>query len=284
MVFNIIVGGLGLLLASVEDIKKREVPDLISFALIGIGLLSSVILSISFVDFRYILFSVSGIVVTAIIGAIFYYSGQWGGGDFKLVMGIGSLLGLNIFNLNVFPLLLLFLINIFIVGAVIGLIYVITLAIKNRKKFSAEFYKLRTTKESKSVRKMFLIFVPVVILLLLVLPVNFILKFVLIIIIALAYFSYYLSLFIRAVEKSSMIRKIPISKLTEGDWIVGKVKLKGNKFLNPGKTGLSTEDITTLKKNKIKSVVIKEGMPFVPSFLVAYVLTFVIGNWFVLLR
>jgi len=87
---------------------------------------------------------------------------------------------------------------------------------------------------------------------------------------------------IKAVEKSCMIKKIPLSKLTEGDWITGKIKLKNNKIFASEKTGISAKDIALLKKNKIKFVNVKYGMPFLPSFFVAYILTIILGNWFLL--
>jgi len=45
----------------------------------------------------------------------------------------------------------------------------------------------------------------------------------------------------------------------------------------PGDLGITNQQIALLKQHGIKHVVVKEGIPFVPSFLIAYV-----ALWFVL--
>ena len=84
-------------------------------------------------------------------------------------------------------------------------------------------------------------------------------------------------MFIKAVETSCMIKKVPASKLTEGDWIVKNVYVKGKYITGPKELGITEEQIKRLPK-KLK-VTIKEGIPFVPSFLASYVLLLIFGNW-----
>jgi prepilin signal peptidase PulO-like enzyme (type II secretory pathway) len=73
-----------------------------------------------------------------------------------------------------------------------------------------------------------------------------------------------------------MVRKVKVKSLSEGDWLykdmnIGNVKLKANW------DGLTKKDIQKLKKH-YKLVKIKQGIPFVPVFLICYLmLLFVIG-------
>ena len=75
---------------------------------------------------------------------------------------------------------------------------------------------------------------------------------------------------------------LPASKLTEGDWLAKDVKLK-NKVVMEAKT-LEREDVWKLRylevNENLKPVTIKEGVPFVPSFLIAYLIT-VFGSQYI---
>jgi prepilin signal peptidase PulO-like enzyme (type II secretory pathway) len=98
--------------------------------------------------------------------------------------------------------------------------------------------------------------------------------------IVLVFFVFYLWIFTKVVEESSMIKEIPVGKLTEGDWILKDVVVRGKKICGPKDLGISLEQISELKKLKVKRVLVKEGLPFVPSFLVAFVITLLFENWF----
>ena len=84
-----------------------------------------------------------------------------------------------------------------------------------------------------------------------------------------------------------MIKKIPIEKLTEGDWIVKDVMVDNKRICGPKDLGIEKKQIAQLiklkQKGKIQNIVIKEGIPFVPSFLIAYIATLLLGNWLLLL-
>jgi hypothetical protein len=76
-----------------------------------------------------------------------------------------------------------------------------------------------------------------------------------------------LYVFAKGLETVSMIRDVSGSELREGDWLVDDVKVKG-KTIKSDWDGLSLEDIKLLKgKKKVK---IKDGLPFVPAFLIAF--------------
>ena len=85
---------------------------------------------------------------------------------------------------------------------------------------------------------------------------------------------FYLFIFVNTVEKSCFFKKISPERLTEGDWLIEDVKV-GKKIVMEAKT-LEKEDVWKLRflerEGKFKQVLIKEGVPFVPSFLFAYLL------------
>ena len=91
----------------------------------------------------------------------------------------------------------------------------------------------------------------------------------------------YMTIIIKATEKSSMHKWITPDKLTEGDWILqpiesGKIKIK------PEKLGITKEQVEIIhqlyKKNKIKKVLVKYGIPFAPAFLLSFITTLLFNN------
>jgi Flp pilus assembly protein protease CpaA len=270
----------GLSLGTITDLKKREVPDSLNYSLIALGFVLNLALSLLYSDFSFIFYSVIGFGVGFGIGALFYYSGQWGGGDAKLVMGIGAIIGVNPFALFS-SLFLFFIFSSLVVGAIYGLLWLVVLAFRHRKKFVKEYNSLSL----KSNLKFFKIVIVVLLSLLIVLFlfgfrdyfmfIGFSLLFV-------VSFFIYARDFFKAVENVALVKKVKVNKLVEGDWLVEEFKFK-EKVIKSSKTGLSGEDILFLKKKGVSEVSVREGVPFVPSFLLAFVLLLVLGNWFSLL-
>jgi prepilin signal peptidase PulO-like enzyme (type II secretory pathway) len=65
-----------------------------------------------------------------------------------------------------------------------------------------------------------------------------------------------------------MIRKILPANLKEGDWLLRDVSV-GKRVIKKTVHGLSLDEIRLLRKSR-RSVYIKEGIPFSPAFLLAY--------------
>jgi len=89
----------------------------------------------------------------------------------------------------------------------------------------------------------------------------------------------YSSKALRIIEKIALIKKIKTEELTEGDWVINSLNKKNNKKMKINKTGITKEEIEKLKKLGIKKVIIKQGIPFVPSFLIGYV-ALLINNYY----
>src|SRR4051812_39246462 len=86
-----LLGLAGLLIGSVTDLQRREVPDYISFGLIaaaaGIRLLHAIISN----DWLQLLIAAIGGLVCFALACLFFYTGQWGGGDAKMLIALGAL-------------------------------------------------------------------------------------------------------------------------------------------------------------------------------------------------
>ena len=277
---GIIIGLIALVIASLFDAKTREVPDWLNYSLIAFAIGSSLILSVYHGYWHIIINSLIGLVIGLFIGLLMFYTGQWGGGDSKLIIGLSALIGFSISDIGAtLPLLIIFLVNILLVGAVYGLIFSFAKALLNFKAFKQAAEKKARSKKIVAFR----------IILLVISIIAFIfflatksIEAVMVLTLAIGLFLFfYLWMLVSIVEKTCMIRKANVKDLTEGDWIVGDVVKKKKVILKPVKTGITLKQIALLKKHRIRQVTVKVGIPFVPSFLIAYVLTFALGNWLV---
>ncbi|MBN1175047.1 prepilin peptidase [Candidatus Woesearchaeota archaeon] len=285
IIHAIILIGLGI--ATVTDIKKREVPDTLNFGLIILGVVIGILGSVFSKSWQPCITSILGLGIGYGVGALMFYTGQWGGGDAKMLMGMGAILGtqwteiISLFNgTQNIPFFFTTIITIFIAGGIYGFAYAIFLIIKNRKEFKIEFRRKREEKNMIKVRKIVLGATALIVLGMLLVDDKF-LKMALGIIAVFVFFGQYLFIISKVVEKVCMIKTVPIRALTEGDWIVEDIIVKGKRICGPKDLGISLEQIEELKKNKIRTIKIKEGIPFIPGFLLGYILMVVFGNWLV---
>ncbi len=66
-----------------------------------------------------------------------------------------------------------------------------------------------------------------------------------------------------------MVFEISSGKLREGDWLADNLKV-GNKMISKKWEGLNHNQVLEIKK-KFKKVKIKQGIPFVPVFLISFI-------------
>ena len=275
---SLVVGLVALIIASLFDIKTMEVPDWLNLSLVAFAIGSSLILSIYHGYSHIIINSLLGLALGLVIGLLLFYTGQWGGGDTKLIIGLCALIGLSYSDLGKsIPTIILFLVNTLLVGAVYGLAFSFVKAVMNFKSFRQTAEQRLRSKEIFVIRIILLV-IGIGAFAFLLITRSIESAFIFGIAMALFLF-FYLWAFISIVEKSCMIKEVSVSALTEGDWIVGDVA-KGKKvLLRAAKTGITLKQIELLKKYRIRKVTTKVGIPFVPSFLIAYILTFAFGNW-----
>ena len=275
-----IIAFIVLLIGSYTDLKTREVPDWVNFGLIAIGFGINILFSIIYWKMNFIVNSMIGFGIFFAIAWIMFHTGQWGGGDSKMLMGLGSLIGIDVFSKS-FPFLASFLINILIVGALYGIAWSIALIFRNRRAFSRAFARMLKEKKIAMARKMvFMFFIAMV--LLAFIPKDTLARMMMLYAAVISALTFYLWLSVRAVEDSCMLKYVSPEKLTEGDWIAKDIKIGGKYIAGPKDLGIEKKQIKKLmelyKKRKVKKVLIKEGIPFVPSFLIAFILTIIFGN------
>lgn len=270
----------GLLAASLFDLKTREVPDWLNFSLIAVGLGVRLLYSLSTSIWGYFIYGMAGALLFFLFGSLMYYGKQWGGGDVKLLAALGSLFATTPFFLaeNNFPFLLVLLINLLLAGALYGLLWTVYLGIKNRKKFWSEFKKIML--KNRILRYGFLV-ASAMLLFATWKEGNFLSDMVVILFIVFGVTYAYLFPVIKAVENVCMYKWLTPSRLTEGDWVAKAVKVKGKIICGPNDLGLEKRQISKLIKSKIRKVLVKEGIPFVPSFLIGTVITLIFGNFLI---
>ena len=274
------LSSIALFIGSITDFKTREVPDWVNYGMVFSGLGLNLLFTAIYSNPSFIINSIVGLAIFFGIAYIMFYEGQWGGGDSKMLMGMGAMIGIDVSKFST-QFLSGFFINALLIGAIYALLWSFYLVLKNTKRFWKEFKKTLLKKNIVKIKKMLLIFL----ILLLALFFMFNIAYVKIIILLVAFLSlstFYLWIFVKAIERSSMYRLVEPSKLTEGDWIVKDVYVNGRYITGPKDLGISKRQIKKLielyKKRKVRKILIKEGIPFVPSFFVAFVVTLWVGN------
>ncbi|MBI2208492.1 prepilin peptidase [Candidatus Woesearchaeota archaeon] len=276
---------IALLAGSYTDFKTREVPDWANFGLIAAGFGINLLFSVIYWRFSFIVNSVIGFAVFFAIAYLMFRFGQWGGGDSKMLMGLGAIMGIDIFSKEI-PFLADFLINALIIGALYGILWSSILIAKNRKKFVKSFRKLSNNKKTLLAKRIVLVLFFVFVLIALFVPQIFV-RLVSLYLALITALTFYLWLAVKAVEDSCMLKLVKPQQLTEGDWIAKEIKADGKYITGPKDLGIEKKQIRKLvalyKKKKVRKILIKEGIPFVPSFFIAYVMTLVLGNLIFLL-
>lgn len=260
-IYLVIIGLIWIIFATVQDIKTREVANWLNFSLIFFALSFRFFYSLFSSEWAFFIQGLIGLAIFTIIGNLFYYSRVFAGGDAKLLIALGTILPFSssfLINLRVF---VIFLFLFLFCGALYGLFYSLILMFSNFKKFRNEFNIV--FKENRKISFLFLI---IAIVLALFGLFNYLFVYFSIIIFLIPYLFY----MARTVEEVFMIKKMNIKDLREGDWLYRDLKIK-NKIIKAKWDGLSNENIKFIQKNYKKKVTIKEGIPFVPVFLISFI-------------
>ena len=267
----VILAFIGLTISSIVDIKKREIPNWTNFSMVAAALAIRLMHSTLTQEWYYFLYGLLGFAIMLAIGNLMYYTKQWGGGDSKLLFAIGAIFATKPYFVKDFklPFLVTFFLAILMTGAVYSLVYSLVLAIQNRKKFWKELKYLNNKHRTLRTVVVFFAFIVAAMGFSIISTASTpILIFAAVLII-----SVYWIMFAKAIEASCLIKSIPVSKLTEGDWILDEKIIK--KYKIP-KTGIELKQIKALKKSNIKKITIKEGIPFAPAFLITLIIILLI--------
>ncbi|MEM1988408.1 MAG: A24 family peptidase [Candidatus Woesearchaeota archaeon] len=277
-----------LILASIEDFKKREVYDLISYSLIAIPLISRIFYSITSQNLSYFIATIIPVIFATLFGFFMYYTNQWGGGDVKVLIGIAATIPffpifanneitknlLNIINIpfknNLF--FYSFLIISFFEGAILGLIYGIYSIVKEKEKsFQMIIDSLKKHKFEQIAFTIINLFF--LLTFLITTEISYLLLF----------FSIFLIQFLLPLIftiEQLMIKEVTPKELTEGDWIIEDIVIDDKLFYSKKQPGVELNQIEKLiqlyEEGRIDKVKIKIGFPFVPAFLFSYITIFII--------
>lgn len=278
--FLIITAFLGSLISGIIDLKTTEIPDEIPYLMMGIGILVHGIESYLAWSYLPILFSfIVGLSYLA-FGFFMYYLGQWGGGDAKLLSGIGFLIPTlphKYIPKLYFPFALSFLFNVFLIGAIYMIVYAIVLTFKEKKIWFAFLHDLKSNSRILLAIIVFIVFI--------LFGFSFLMtkyfleiSFFEIIKMELSVFLVTIGLFllwrfVKTVEEVGFKKRIPISQLREGD-----VLLESKIW-----EGLTKEQVKKIKKSWKKFVWIKEGVRFGLTFPLALLFTFLVGDGIILI-
>jgi Flp pilus assembly protein protease CpaA len=272
---NIVLMGIAIfwmIISSIQDFKRREVENWWNYSLIVIALVFRVFVSVSTWDYRYFVWGLVGLVGGFIIANAFYYSRLFAGGDAKLLMALGTILPFS-FSWNVNLVILLFyILCLLFAGAIYGVVYSLFIIFFNYSKFKKEFFKVfRKFRKIVYIADIVIIFI---ILFFIFMKFNLGVYLGLILLV-----SVYMFVYAKAIEGSCMEKFVEVSKLTIGDWTKNNIKA-GKKTIKPNWEGLSEDEVIMIKKYCHGKVLVKEGIPFVPVFLIAFVLLLLAFKFF----
>ncbi len=248
--------------ASVFDARKREVPDFISYILIMGGLMLSLFYSIASYSIGNLVYMPLSIGLLFGFAYAMYYMGQWGGGDVKLMLGL-AVVFTAISPTSRTSFISLF-INILIFGGVYGLLGTLFIGAIHPKKMSKLLRKYDVALISLGVAAILyaLFFLPF--------PFDVLISLIAFLLVSMRY--------IYLVADNLMFFRVEVDKLVEGDWLAGDVVEDGTIILKQRKIGLLKEDIEKLKKEGVKYVTVKVGLPFIPGVFIGALITIIFGN------
>lgn len=260
IIFLSVLAVIWILFASFQDLKSRIVSNWLNFSLIIFALGFRFFYSLfSEQGFNFFYQGLIGLGIFFVLGNFFYYGRMFAGGDAKLMIALGPILGFStIFLINLKIFILFFILFLFS-GAFYGLSWSVFLSLRNFKGYTKEFYK-QLNENKKYV--LFIMFFGIFLLFF-----GFIEKYFFylgILIFLLPYFYIYA----KAVDESCLIKRVKTKNLVEGDWLYKDLKLK-SKVIKAKWEGLNNKEIEKIKK-EYKEIKIRQGIPFTPVFLISF--------------
>ena len=255
---------IGIVVASLQDLKRREVDNWLNLFLLVASFVFVFYRAIFEGDVTIVFRAGFALVVMFIFMNLFYYGRVFAGGDAKLLVAmtaffVGVTFYGTLINIGIFLLFLM------LSGSVYGLAYSLILYLRDFEKVNEKI------KELLFFRGIWYLVFGICVLLLL----GFF-ELMFFVIGGFVVLTLGLYIFAKGLEGVSMIRVVSGGELREGDWLVDDVKV-GRKVIKADWDGLSLEDIDLLKRKK--SVKIKDGLPFVPAFLIAFLGYVFLREW-----
>ncbi|MFH1450670.1 MAG: A24 family peptidase [archaeon] len=266
---------------SYTDIKIREVPNWITFPLIGVMLL------LRFIDYA-ITRNAGNLVYSLITGGVFlaiglfmFYTSQWGGADLKMLtafgFGFGTLLGpFSPQYVGPWPFGITLLMNLLIIAACYSIIFGLGVSVGNKKVYE-ETKKSMKQYEMHGIFLLFIVgslaamFDPIYFLVAMLAPLWLLMRYM------------------KSVEKHCLNRLRSWDQVVEFDVPIKDIKVKGKVVMNSkDPNGFTPEKLKYMKQlareGKIpKQIKVKWGLPLTPAFPMALLMSVFFGDllyWF----
>ncbi len=275
-----------LVLASYSDLKTGEIPEKITRGLIAVNVIIAAICSIYLVNPSFLFTSLLVGAAFFVIGYLMFYLGEWGGGDVKLLAGIGCSLGLLasmnyftgipyvLYREGIFPYYIDYFVNLAIASSPYVIVYSLILGLMKPGVFRAFTIQF---KKKTSIAILFSSFLPSL------LTLNYDIPRL-----ALIYLSIPLlvliSLYIKAVEEVALQKEIAVNELREGDILASDLVVEGKKIAGrrnmEGVNGKQVIEIQKLaSEGKILGkITVRWGIKFAPILFIAFLLTLLFGD------
>ncbi len=260
--FLVVLALVWIIAAVVQDLRKREVANWVNFSLIAIALSYRAFVSVWVLDYWYLVYGLIGFGIFFALANAFYYGRVFAGGDAKLLMALGAVLPFSSSLFENLENFLYFIVFLMFAGSLWGLVYSLVLISKHKRQFSKEFSK--QLHKNKTLVKVFIIMAVLVFIFIL-----FVKQYIFSLFSLLVLLFPFLYVYAKSIEESCMIKSVRTQDLTIGDWLYKPVKI-GKRTIKPNWEGLNEDELKLLKKTKRK-VLVKEGVPFTPSFLIAFI-------------
>jgi len=261
VIFLILLAVIWMTFASVQDLRYREVANWLNFSLIIFALGFRFFYGLFNEDFSFFYQGLIGLGIFFVLGNLFYYSRLFAGGDAKLMIALGTVLGFtnNFFqNLKIYG---LFILIFLFVGGIYGGVWSLVLSTRNFENFKKTYKKLFS-------ENLFLINL-ISFLGLIILIFGFF-NFVFFLFGVFVFLLPYLYIYAKAVDEACMIEAVFPKQLTEGDWLYKSVKINKT-FIDARWEGLNKKEIKLLQKFRGK-ILIRRGIAFVPVFLISFLI------------
>lgn len=263
----------GIIIATAQDLKRREVDNWLNFFLLITGIITIVYTALFSNDWGLLLQGLFVVGLGFIAMHVFYMARIFAGGDAKLLFALSPYFVNETFFLTFihFGFFILFL---FFCGGIWGLCYSLVLFFKNFSETAKQFkHQLITC------RVWWFILCGAILL-----GLSFVYHLLLVFGILVILFPFLFS-FAKALEIVVMTKTISGKELREGDWLLDDITV-GSKKIKATFDGVTKEELALLaSKKKIR---IRDGIPFVPGFFFAFLLyyfyaDFILSYVFILL-
>ncbi|HKZ49639.1 MAG TPA: A24 family peptidase [Candidatus Nanoarchaeia archaeon] len=262
----------GTIVGTYTDLKARLVPDWTNYFMLASGIGAYAVISAVEKSIWPIIFSLAGAAIFFAVGLLLYVAGMWGGGDAKLLAAYGAMFA-PFPAVALWPFLFSLWVNILVFGAVIGVIGMLAIFLKNYSKAMPELKKDFAKNKFIAYSLAGAGFVSAAL---------SVYKLVFAMILGIIILIFLIMIF-RATERVCLVKRIKPSQLVEGDWITKEISADKYHY-KPKKSGVTKEEIIALIKmenaGKIKEVEVKDGLPYLPAFLIALIVTLTYGDVF----